>query len=78
MSLDAEQNEEFDAKSMTDMLKLLQKGEQTADSMENKLDLVERELDRLLEQLEQSETDKVTDKVADNYNNEKVNPSKEI
>lgn len=50
-----EETQELDAKSMAEMLKLLEKGEQTADSMEKKLDVIEAEIDRLLKQMEQGQ-----------------------
>lgn len=51
-----------DAANLTEVLKLLQKGEQTADTMEKKLDMVEKELDRLLQQMEGIQPDQVTEK----------------
>lgn len=50
-----EEVQELDAKSMAEMLKLLEKGEQTADTMEKKLDVIEAEIDRLLQQMEQGQ-----------------------
>ena len=50
-----EEVQELDAKSMSEMLKLLEKGEQTADTMEKKLDVIEAEIDRLLQQMGQGQ-----------------------
>ena len=57
-----EEVQELDAKSMTEMLKLLEKGEQTADTMERKLDVIEAEIDRLLQQMEQEQQQQQTSK----------------
>lgn len=56
MTQEEDFNAVFNPARVTELLKLLQRGEMTADSMEERLDALEKELETMMEKLEGHES----------------------
>ena len=57
MTQEEDSNAVFNPARVTELLRLLQRGEMTADSMEKRLDALEKELETMMEKLEGHESD---------------------